>query len=257
MSELWWVSLLAGTGAILTFFSGFGLGTIMLPVFSVFYPLEVAIAMTAIVHLVNNLFKLILMVRYANWRIIARFGIPSLPLAALGAFLLNNLSELGIIGHWGWASENFTISWIGVIIGLLMIFFALVDVLPIFKNVSISRGWIPIGGALSGFFGGLTGHQGAFRSAFLIKTGMEKRTFIATGVVIACGIDLLRLSIYQKDPIKAISMETAPLLLPCLAAIVGSIAGNYLLSKVTLKFIQYAVGIMLIFIGIGISLGLI
>jgi len=38
--------------------SGFGLGTLLLPVFALFFPLPVAIAATALVHLANNFFKL-------------------------------------------------------------------------------------------------------------------------------------------------------------------------------------------------------
>jgi hypothetical protein len=37
---------------------------------------------------------------------------------------------------------------------------------------------------LSGFFGGLSGHQGAFRRAFLIKP-LTKKSFLATKVVIS------------------------------------------------------------------------
>ena len=43
--------------SLLTFISGFGLGTVLLPVFSLFFDIEVAIAATAIVHLFNNIFK--------------------------------------------------------------------------------------------------------------------------------------------------------------------------------------------------------
>ncbi len=49
------VALLA---SLLTFFSGFGLGTILLPVFALFFPVDIAVALTAIVHLLNNLFEL-------------------------------------------------------------------------------------------------------------------------------------------------------------------------------------------------------
>ena len=41
----------------LTLFSGFGLGTLLMPVFAIFFPIEIAVAMTAVVHLANNLFK--------------------------------------------------------------------------------------------------------------------------------------------------------------------------------------------------------
>ena len=44
--------------SMMTFFSGFGLGTLLLPVFALFFPVEIAVATTALVHLANNLFKL-------------------------------------------------------------------------------------------------------------------------------------------------------------------------------------------------------
>jgi uncharacterized membrane protein YfcA len=47
----------------LTLFSGFGLGTILMPVFTLFFPLLLAIAATVVVHSANNLFKFELMAR--------------------------------------------------------------------------------------------------------------------------------------------------------------------------------------------------
>jgi hypothetical protein len=41
----------------LTLFSGFGLGTILMPVFALFFLLEAAIALTASVHFLNNILK--------------------------------------------------------------------------------------------------------------------------------------------------------------------------------------------------------
>ncbi len=40
----------------LTLFSGFGLGTLLMPAFALFFPVEVAVAATAVVHLANNIF---------------------------------------------------------------------------------------------------------------------------------------------------------------------------------------------------------
>ena len=78
-------SLAAFLAAGLTFFSGFGLGTLLLPVFALFFPLEVAIGLTAVVHLANNLFKLALLGKYANLGVVLRFGIPALLAALLEA----------------------------------------------------------------------------------------------------------------------------------------------------------------------------
>jgi len=49
---------------------------------------------------------------------------------------------------------------------------------------------------LTRVIGGLSGHQGALRSAFLIKTGLGKEAFIGMGVVCAALVDFSRLIFY-------------------------------------------------------------
>src|SRR5690554_7683236 len=63
--------------ALLTFFSGFGLGTILTPVFMIFFPVDLAIALTGVVHFFNNIFKLILVGKQADKGTLLRFGIPA------------------------------------------------------------------------------------------------------------------------------------------------------------------------------------
>ena len=82
------VCLIAFGASALTFFSGFGLGTLLLPAFAFFYPIEIAVASTAVVHFLNGLFKLLLVGRHADRRTVLRFGIPAIPAAFLGAWLL-------------------------------------------------------------------------------------------------------------------------------------------------------------------------
>lgn len=63
-------ALIAATAFVasgLTLFSGFGLGTVLLPAFALFLPVPAAIAATAVVHLLNNLFKGGLVGRNADW----------------------------------------------------------------------------------------------------------------------------------------------------------------------------------------------
>ena len=71
------ICIVALLGSWLTLFSGFGLGTILLPVFGIFFPIEVAIALTAIVHFLNNVFKLLLLGRHVDKRVLLRFGLPA------------------------------------------------------------------------------------------------------------------------------------------------------------------------------------
>ncbi|MBY0377818.1 MAG: sulfite exporter TauE/SafE family protein, partial [Gammaproteobacteria bacterium] len=178
----------------LTLFSGFGLGTVLLPVFAVFFPLPLAIATTAIVHFLNNLFKFGLMAKKADWRVVVRFGIPAAVAALLGAMVLNLFNDMPVIRYYTIGSSSFEITLVKAVIGALIVVFSLLELWPRFQDLAFPARWLPVGGALSGFFGGLSGNQGALRSAFLIKAGLSKEAFIATGVVSAIIVDVVRLT---------------------------------------------------------------
>ena len=60
--------------AALTLYTGFGLGTLLMPAFAIFFSMEVAIAATAAVHLANNLFKMIFVGKYADWKMLLKWG---------------------------------------------------------------------------------------------------------------------------------------------------------------------------------------
>src|SRR5690606_39601235 len=82
------------------------------------------------------------------------------------------------------------------IISILLIIFASMDLIPYFSRLQFGQEKLPLGGALSGFFGGLSGNQGALRSAFLIKAGLSKEAFVGTAVVVSTFVDFTRLSVY-------------------------------------------------------------
>ncbi len=88
------ICLAAFLASALTFFSGFGLGTILMPVFALFFPVEVAIGLTAIVHFLNGLFKVGLVGRNADRKVVLYFGIPAALAALVGAAVLALLAHL-------------------------------------------------------------------------------------------------------------------------------------------------------------------
>jgi len=136
--------------------------------------------------------------------------------------------------------------------------FATLEILPAMKNLEFDKKYLPVGGALSGFFGGLSGHQGALRSAFLIRAGLTKESFLATGVVIACAIDMMRLGVYAQHLAAGGIRENAALLIAAtLSAFVGAFAGNRLLKKATMKSVQTIVAILLFVIAVLLATGLI
>lgn len=252
------ISIAAFITAILTFFSGFGLGTILTPVFMIFFPVDLAIALTGVVHFFNNIFKLILVRNKADKKVILRFGIPAVLAAILGSWLLLNITDLKPLFTYEISGNIIEVFPVKFIISILLICFAILDLVPYFNKLQFSKNKLPLGGALSGFFGGLSGNQGALRSAFLIKAGLSKESFIATTVVVSTFVDFTRLSVYATRFTKAGLQENILLVvIATLAAIAGAFIGNKLLKKVTLKFIQMLVAILLILISIAFGAGLI
>ena len=256
--ELIIICLVAFLTAILTFFSGFGLGTILMPVFAIFFPVEIAIALTGVVHFTNNLFKISLVGRKADKEVLLKFGIPAVISAFAGAWLLLRITVMPSLLEYQLWDKNFEITPVKLVIAILLIIFSLLEILPSVQKIQFSRNKLALGGVLSGFFGGFTGIQGAIRSAFLIKSGLSKEAYIATGVVIACLVDFSRLSVYSSRFREANLHEHLILVISAtLAAIFGAFIGNKLLKKITLRFVQVLVAVMLFLIAIALGAGII
>jgi uncharacterized protein len=256
--EILLIALVAFFAAILTFFSGFGLGTILTPVLMAFFPVDLAIALTGVVHFFNNIFKLLLVGRQADRAVLLRFGIPAVIAAVLGAYLMLNLTDLKPLFDYQLFGKTFEVYPLKLLIALLLIVFASMDLIPYFNRLQFGRDKLALGGALSGFFGGLSGNQGALRSAFLIKAGLSKEAFIGTAVVVSTFVDFTRLSVYATRFAQAGLGDNLPLVaIATLSAIAGAYLGNKLLKKVTLHFLQVAIAIMLILLSIALGMGLV
>lgn len=252
----------------LTFFSGFGLGTIMLPVFSLFFDVSIAVGATAIVHMANNIFKFALVSKHIHVPTLLRFGIPAMIFGAIGGLLLKQIDSLPVIHTYELGGSEFEITTIKVVIGILMIFFAIFDLSPKLSDMKVSQKHLPVGGVLSGFFGGVSGHQGAFRATFLTKVGLTKEQFIGTSNSVSLAVDLARLIAYfvpatiiaGKSEIRfrdAIMDGQALLIVGIVFAFLGTFLGKQLVKKTTIKGIQRTVGILLVLMGLLMGFGLI
>jgi uncharacterized membrane protein YfcA len=255
------VALTAFVAAGLTLFSGFGLGTLLLPVLALFFPVEVAVAGTAAVHLLNNVFKLTLIGKYAQRRVVLLFGIPAAMTAVLGAWLLTLLSAMPALLEYRVAGREAEVTGVKLVIGVLILSFAVVDLLPGRPRVTLGPRWMPVGGLLSGLFGGLSGHQGALRSVFLIKAGLTKEQFVGTSATIAVLVDLSRVTVYGASFLAGsfgILVEQGGYALLAVgtgAAFAGSFVGTRLVRKVKLLTLQRVVGALLVLVALAMCVG--
>lgn len=240
----------------LTFFSGFGLGTLLLPAFTLFFEVEQAVALTAVVHFLNGFFKLALVGRHADRGIVLRFGIPAILGSLVGAWALIHLSKIGPVFTYTVFSRLMGVHPAKLVVGLCLLFFAAMEVVPRLRNISFGPKAMPWGGLLSGFFGGLAGMQGALRSAFLSRAGLSKEAFIGTGSAIACLIDVTRLGVYSSLWMKeGARFDYGLLAAAALSAFAGAMLGNRWLKKTTMEGVQRLVAILLVVVAIGLIVG--
>jgi uncharacterized membrane protein YfcA len=252
------MSFTAFVAAGLTLFSGFGLGTLLMPVMALFFPVETAIAVTAVVHLINNLAKLAIVGRFAEKTIVLRFGIPAFAAAMGGAWILGWLSNLTPMMRYHFLGHQFEVLPVKVVIAVLLVGFVLIERGAPEDTLQIEERYLLLGGILSGFFGGLSGHQGAFRSACLVNSGLTKEQFLGTSVVIACLVDLPRLAVYGISLSLMTAAAHSFLVLAIIgSALMGTLLAARFIKAVTMMAIKTLISVMLIGIAMGLAAGMI
>jgi len=250
------VSIAALFASALTLFSGFGLGTLLMPVVAIFFPVEIAIAITAMVHLANNVFKVALLGKKASRSVLLGFGIPAVISAFLGALVLGWLSSVPSVFEYAAFGKQMQVSPLKLVVGMLILAFVALELSPRFSSIAVDRKYLPYGGVVSGFFGGLSGHQGAFRSMFLLKIGLSKEEFVATGVMLAVMVDMSRMLIYGWEMSGQRHAVQWPLVIAAsVSAFIGAYFGSKLLKKITIKSIQVVVSVLLVVVSLGLMSG--
>lgn len=253
------IAIVAALASALTLYSGFGLGTILLPAFALFFPVPVAVAATGVVHLLNNLFKGTLLSTRADWATVLKFGLPAVPAAVVGAWLLAMLGDTPRLFEWAAFGQSFGPTGAGLTVGILMVLFATLELQRWFHELKAPRRLMPIGGLVTGFFGGLTGQQGAFRSIFLLRAGLPPERFIATGVMIAILVDLSRLTTYAASftaaGLNPSGREGLLVLVGTLSACTGAYVATRHLDKITIGTVRYSVAALMLIIGVALGAG--
>ena len=262
MTALVVVALCSFSVSLLTLFSGFGLGTLLLPAFALFLPVEVAVASTAIVHAANNLFKVGLLARSARRDIIVRFGVPAACAAFAGALTLVSISTRNAMATWSFLGLAAEVTPVKLVMGALILFFAVVELATPRHEWSVSPRWLPVGGVLSGFFGGLSGHQGAVRAVFLRPLSLSPVQFASTQAGLALLVDGARLVVYGWS-FALMRSSTGLAVIPwtlvavaTLSAFAGALLGKYLLPHVTFDRVHRLVGALLIVVGLALAAGI-
>ena len=94
--------------------------------------------------------------KHANKEVLLKFGIPAIFAAMLGSWLLLQISDLQPLFSYSLFGKEWKVLPIKFIIAILLVIFALLDLIPYLSKLEFGKDKLPLGGILSGFFGGLS-----------------------------------------------------------------------------------------------------
>jgi uncharacterized membrane protein YfcA len=166
--------------AALTVPAGFGLATMITPIAFLWLEPHEAVAVVGIVHGSHNAWKLKVLRSSVDYSAVRRYGWAMVVGALLGAALNTAVEAEPLL----------------LIVGIALVILPLLSISERWTNVRLPEAEDRIGGFGSGFFGGLTGHQGALRAMFLQKRLPDKTEYAATAAVLALVVDVTRVPVY-------------------------------------------------------------
>lgn len=218
---------------ILGTIGGFGSSVFFVPVAQFFYPFQIVLGLTGILHVFSNISKLYLFRQHVNYKLLFYYGIPSVGFVVLGAYL-NTFVEL---------------KWAQLTLGIFLICFSIFMLwfptftLPATKTNAVASG------AGAGFIAGFNGTGGAIRGMSMAAFGLSKNTFVATSAAIDFGVDISRSAIYLDHGYLHLEQLY---LIPGLIIIsfAGSLIGKKLLNKIDELWFKKIVLTLVLIIGV-------
>jgi uncharacterized membrane protein YfcA len=214
--------------------SGFGIGSLLTPYLMRSMSTADAVAVLAIPHAVATAIRLLRLRSDVDMATFKQFGVASAIGGLTGAALQSRL-----------ASPTLTI-----VLALLLVLAGSTELARHPVPVPQTPFWRLLGGALSGFFGGLVGNQGGIRAAALLGFRLQPRQIVATATATALFVDAARVPIYLLTAGPTIAAQTRLWTLVTIGVTVGTFAGVPVLSRIPPSIYRRLVGALLLALGI-------
>ena len=232
--EILYISLLTFVAGILGTITGFGISTIMVPVVLLFLPLPETLLFVGVVHWFGDLWKMYFFKKGVDWKLLAFFGVLGIITAYLGASLVIKLPA-GLLSQF-----------VGGVLIAYVLFLLFKPSFQLRKNLIFAA----LGGAGSGFLGGLTGvGGGALRSVVLTAFNVPKSTYIFTSGLLGAVIDASRISTYFFEGIKISPLLSRGLFAFVPASLLGAWVAKKIVDKLPQKAFRTVIAVSLFLLG--------
>jgi uncharacterized protein len=234
------VVLCAGLfGGAVASIAGFGIGSLLTPAIAATTGTKLAVALVSIPHAIGTSIRFWRFRRDVDWKVVRSFGITSAAGGLTGA-LLNT-----------WATSRA----LELVFGCLLVLAGASQVTGFAKRWRLRGALAWLGGALSGFFGGLVGNQGGIRTAAMLGFEVDKRQFVATTTAVALIIDMARVPIYVATETTALTRMWPTMGVATIGVVIGTLFGERLLARVPEQRFRMVVGILLLLLGVSFLIG--
>jgi uncharacterized membrane protein YfcA len=219
--------------------AGFGIGSLLTPAIAATRGAKLAVAAVSVPHIIGTAIRFWRFRREVDWHIVRSFGFTSAAGGLTGA-LLNT-----------WATSRA----LELVFGSLLVLAGASQLTGYSKRWRLRGGLAWLGGALSGFFGGLVGNQGGIRTAAMLGFEADKRRFVATTTAVALMIDVARVPVYLTVERTELVRMWPTVAIAAVGVVIGTLFGEKLLARVPEQRFRVVVGLLLLLLGVSFLIG--
>ena len=214
--------------------AGFGIGSVLTPLLGTVVGVKLAVAMASLPHVVGTALRLWIVRAHIDRRLLLGFGLTSAAGGLAGAALQSVAASPAL----------------AVVFAALLLFAGLGGITGYSERLRFDRRGAWIGGALSGFLGGLVGNQGGIRSAAMLGFDVPKEAFVATSTAVALIVDAARVPVYLATQGASLGAHAGLIATSVAGVVAGTLLGTRLLRRVPERIFRRVVGALLVLLGL-------
>jgi uncharacterized protein len=225
------VALAAGAIASV---SGFGVGSLLTPLWSVRMGMKLAVAAVSAPHFVVTAFRFWLLRKHVDRKLLLSFGVMSAAGGLTGALLQVVVTSPLLTG----------------LFAVLLIFTGSLGLFDYSKKLKFS-GWSAwVAGFVSGMLGGMVGNQGGIRSAAMLGFKVQRHAFLATATAVGLIVDGARMPIYLATEGRSMLAHWPALIVASAGGVIGTLYGNSLVAKMSESTYRRVVSSLIVALGV-------
>lgn len=226
------VTFLAG---ILGTITGFGISTVMVPVVLLFLPLPETLLLVGVIHWFGDIWKMYFFKHGFDAKLLFFFAVPGVIMAFVGARMALTLPEILLS------------RFVGIILVTYVVYLFFKPDFKLKANM-LTAG---VGGAGSGFLGGISGvGGGALRAVVLTAFNLPKSAYIFISGLTGFVIDASRISTYYLGGIRINHSLSLGLILFIPASFLGAYVAKRVVNKIPQKSFRSLISVFLLLIGL-------